>query len=126
MDYRDLTCGTFTCRSQSTSLCPDASRHLRFLYAYLDQEEGVNFIHRMFSAPVLSSFREAVNRGHLRSIPGFESLEMLTRHPMPLTLLSVIWQFTASTHVQDASDHETFYPPAKTGPAEKSVPSILP
>jgi hypothetical protein len=59
-------------------------------------EERVNFIHRTASVPVLSTFREAVNRGHLRSIRALT----LSRHPLHAfeTPVGHIRQFTASTH----------------------------
>jgi hypothetical protein len=90
-------------------------------------DEHVSFIHRTFSsAPVLSTFREAVRRSFLRSIPGFKTLGMIPRHPPQAFETRVghlvgVRQFTVSAHSHDASNHEAFLPPIKTSLAEKFV-----
>jgi hypothetical protein len=89
-------------------------------------DERTQFIHHTFSCPVLSTFREAVRRGYLRSISGFKTDRMLSRHPphafeTPVGHMTSVNQHVQSTHAQDNADHEVTFPPLKVGIAEKFV-----
>jgi hypothetical protein len=88
--------------------------------------ERVRFIHQVFGAPAISTFTEAASQGFLRSIPGFESADIIRRHPphafeTAIGHLDRIRQHIQSTHKPDADDHLATFPPIKTAPREEYV-----
>jgi hypothetical protein len=88
--------------------------------------ERVRFIHQVFGAPATSTFTEAASRGFLRSIPGFESANIIQRHPphafeTAIGHLDRIRQHIQSTNKPDTNDHLALFPPVKTTPKESFV-----